>query len=241
MSILFNRKCLFAILAVQVIVLGLILRVRIAPEVAEVAPPAPASAPVLSPAGTIPRMEEIMTWPAQQPHPRQRELAAYLSKTKEDRNRARKWYEENVDPKGAHMSDQSLRDDMVRLAQVPGLSGHERREALGNALSLTDDRDYIALMKLWTDVTLPQVVQETLFEDLISRTPRLKLRTALTVAQNEASPLAPQAKELLRFQTQEDHGTDWPAWQKTVERTIQEQEDAKASPVLTALPGPVVN
>jgi len=238
MSILADRKWLFAILAIQVVALGLILRVRTAPPVAEVPPVA---APVAAPAVKIPRMEEIVTWPAQQPNPRQRELAAYLTKTKEERSRARKWYEENVDARGAHLNDRTLRDEMVRLAQYPDLPANERRDALDSALSLTDDREYAQVTKLWTDKTLPRAMQETLFDDLISRNPRLKLDTALSVAREEESPLAAQAKEFLRFQTQEDHGTDWKAWEDTVERTIREQEDAKASPALTKLSGPVVN
>ncbi|HEV7405342.1 MAG TPA: hypothetical protein VGO11_20530 [Chthoniobacteraceae bacterium] len=100
------------------------------------------------------------------------------------------------------------------LPQVP-------EESLANtaeqAAALLRDRDYARIARPW--ILSPKThgaVLGALFADLMQRPDAVALPTLVEIAKTPDHPFAPSAHENLTLLVGQDHGVDWPAWDKAV-------------------------
>ena len=92
-------------------------------------------------------------------------------------------------------------------------------EAAGHLANLTDDEDY-TLGNILGDPQTPREALEILMVDLSHRPDRIRLPLLAQLVRAENHPLREEALEELTFLLDADHGTDWAAWEKAVQQSL---------------------
>lgn len=109
------------------------------------------------------------------------------------------------------------------LALLPTLKDSEQMvEAVQHLVNFVTDTNYATTATLLVNPKTDEAVLQTLMADLLNRGNELKLPIFLQLAKDDGHPLVAEARELLQIYIQEDHGTNWPAWDKAVQQWLKE-------------------
>ncbi|MBC8002810.1 MAG: hypothetical protein H7X97_09510 [Opitutaceae bacterium] len=109
------------------------------------------------------------------------------------------------------------------LALLPTLKDSEQRvEAVQHLVNFVTDTNYATTATLLVNPKTDEAVLQTLMADLLNRGNELKLPIFLQLAKDDQHPLVAEARELLQIYIQDDHGTNWPAWDKAVQQWLKE-------------------
>lgn len=111
------------------------------------------------------------------------------------------------------------------LALYPDLPDDGKLEVAQHLNNLIADEDYAPLGKILIDPKTPAAVGESLLNDLFNRPDSLKIPLMLQVARTPGHPNAAAARENLADFLEEDHGTDWAAWEKTATAWLKANPD----------------
>lgn len=120
-------------------------------------------------------------------------------------------------------SDENAKADQL-LKMIPSLSEEAQLEVLQHVVNLVSDDHFEATGQILTNHLSNEEVLSVLMTDLMNRTNTLKLPLLLQLAKNEEHPLRQEAKDLLEFYVEEDHGTNWPLWEKGIQKWLKENE-----------------
>ena len=109
------------------------------------------------------------------------------------------------------------------LALLPTLKDPEQMvEAVQHLVNFVTDTKYTTTATLLVNPKTDEAVLQTLMADLLNRGNELKLPLFLQLAKDDNHPLVAEARELLQIYIQEDHGTNWVAWDKAVQQWLKE-------------------
>lgn len=109
------------------------------------------------------------------------------------------------------------------LALLPTLKDPEQMvEAVQHLVNFVTDTNYTTTATLLVNPKTDEAVLQTLMADLLNRGNELKLPLFLQLAKDDNHPLVAEARELLQIYIQEDHGTNWVAWDKAVQQWLKE-------------------
>ena len=114
-------------------------------------------------------------------------------------------------------------EDLLEL--MPTVPQEAQVELAGHIVNLLDDEHFSSATKYLTNAEVPEAVSSVLMTDLYNRPNPLKLPLALAVARNEKHPLHSEAKDLLELYIEEDHGTDWSAWETSMNAWLKEHPE----------------
>lgn len=120
-------------------------------------------------------------------------------------------------------SDENAKADQL-LKMFPSLSEEAQLEVLQHVVNLVSDDHFEATGQILTNHLANEEVLSVLMTDLMNRTNTLKLPLLLELAKNEEHPLRQEAKDLLEFYVEEDHGTNWGLWEKGIQKWLKENE-----------------
>ena len=121
------------------------------------------------------------------------------------------------------LSEAENKEKSAKLfALIPQLNGEAQVEVAGHLANLVSDKDYADTGRLLTNATMSTEVLKVLFQDVMNRGNELKLPLLLDIARTPNHPIQEQAKGILEVYLQEDHGTDWAAWQATLQKWLKE-------------------
>jgi len=115
------------------------------------------------------------------------------------------------------IDDLTARNRLFALANNPAGSLAERTEALDHVLVLTPDTDSAALLPLASSAHLPAEIRSRLLDDAHNRSGKPQLQILLALLERADADQRGEVLELLRFLTNEDHGTDLGAWRVAVD------------------------
>jgi hypothetical protein len=121
-------------------------------------------------------------------------------------------------------ADENKKGDDL-LAMMPNVDEEAQTELAGHIVNLLDDAHFTNAAKYLTNAEVPEVVSSVFMNDLYNRENSLKLPLVLAVARNEKHPLHDEAKDLLELYIEEDHGTDWNAWETAMNTWLKENPD----------------
>lgn len=129
--------------------------------------------------------------------------------------------------------DDVLRDDNTEpnakakqlLELYPRFPADGLPEAAQHIANLIADEDYGLLASYFTSTNSPLEVQEVILTDLLSRPNSVKLPVLLEAARTPQHAKATDAKDVLEVYLEHDYGTDWEAWQKSLEEWLQTHPD----------------
>jgi hypothetical protein len=111
------------------------------------------------------------------------------------------------------------------LDMFPLLPPKGQEEVARHLSNLVSDADYPSLSRYLTNSALPEPVLDVLLADALNRPNSLKLPALLGVARDPQNPKAGEAKDVLQLFLEEDHGTDWNAWQVKVDQWLKDNPD----------------
>jgi hypothetical protein len=111
------------------------------------------------------------------------------------------------------------------LEMFPRLPEKGQVEVSQHLANLVSDSDYAGLERYLTNASLPEPVLDVLVADLLNRPNSVKLPALLAVARDPQNPKAGEAKSILQLFLEEDHGSDWNAWQAKVDQWLKDNPD----------------
>ncbi len=114
-------------------------------------------------------------------------------------------------------------EDLLEL--MPTVNEEAQVELAGHIVNLLDDEHFSSATKYLTNAEMPEAVSSVFMTDLYNRGNTLKLPLVLAVARNEKHPLQGEAKDLLELYIEEDHGTDWNAWETSMNAWLKEHPE----------------
>jgi len=120
-------------------------------------------------------------------------------------------------------ADPSVKADRI-LALMPQADAEKKVELAQHLVNLVMDDHYAATGELLTDPTTPSDVSSVLLNDLLNRNNKIKLPMLLAVARVDNHPLKTEAHDMLELLVQEDKGTNWADWEKTVDKWLKDNE-----------------
>ena len=113
------------------------------------------------------------------------------------------------------------------LDMMPKVGAEAQVELAGHIVNLVDDAHYARVAAYLTNAAVPEAVSSVFMNDLYNRENSVKLPLVLAVARTEKHPLRDEAKDLLELYLEEDHGTDWTAWEGAMQKWLKENPDAE--------------
>lgn len=113
--------------------------------------------------------------------------------------------------------------EMIKL--YPGLPDDGKLEVAQHLNNLAPDNDYSEMAKILVDPKVPGPVADAILFDLFNRPNSLKLPLMLQVARTPGHPGAKEALSNLALLLEEDHGTDWPRWEQTLNDYLKNNPD----------------
>lgn len=101
-----------------------------------------------------------------------------------------------------------------------------RNDALEHALNLIDDQDFDQIQSTMEtgSIELPEPLVQTILDDTLNRENGIQVTTALIAIQGSHSTIQEEARELLEFHLEQEHGDNLQLWQKAVNDYIAEQK-----------------
>jgi len=111
------------------------------------------------------------------------------------------------------------------FALFPKLPPDGQEEAVQHLSNLVDDTNYTQLGALMTNDSLSEGVLDELLADLLNRPNSLKLPMLLDLAQDPNNAKSAEAKDLLELYLGDDYGTNWSAWQSSMNNWMNENPD----------------
>ncbi|PYI87617.1 MAG: hypothetical protein DME26_05580 [Verrucomicrobia bacterium] len=139
-------------------------------------------------------------------------------------------WEGQIDNILADESNDDVQKSGKLLALMPKLPPDGQVEAITHAANLLDDDNYRPLSQIITNALVAEDVLDVLMSDLANRTNALKFPTFLQIARQEKHPMADEAKNLLELYLDEDHGTDWAAWDNAIKDWLKEEREGTIPP-----------
>jgi len=110
------------------------------------------------------------------------------------------------------------------LAQFPNLPPAGQFEAAHHISNLLPNDAYGEWAGYLTNSAVPPAVRGVIYADLLHRPNSIRLPLLLQLARS-SSPQAGDAAQLLRATLREDHGSDWPAWSRSLSAWLQTHPD----------------
>ena len=110
------------------------------------------------------------------------------------------------------------------IEMFPKLSPEAQEEIAHHISNLTPDENY-SLGQFLTNSALPEAVLDVFTEDVLNRPNSIKLPLLLDVAKDPDHPKAGEAKDILELFLENDYGTDWTAWQASLDKWLKENPD----------------
>lgn len=113
------------------------------------------------------------------------------------------------------------------LALFPRLPEEGQTTFAQHLANLTDDKDFPSTLAPYLTATnTPGAVLDILLADLLNRPNNIKLPILLDVARScPDQKAAGEAKEILTLFLDEDHGSDWPAWDTDLKKWLADNPD----------------
>lgn len=111
------------------------------------------------------------------------------------------------------------------LEMLPGLPESLQEETAQHICNLMPDEAYGALGPLLTNGVAPEAVLDIVMADLLSRPNTLKLPLLLQMARADQHPRSEEARSVLELHLEKDFGTDWAAWETSVQAWLKENPD----------------
>jgi len=111
------------------------------------------------------------------------------------------------------------------LDMMPKVNAEAQVELAGHIVNLVDDAHYARVAPYLTNASVPEAVSSVFMNDLYNRENSVKLPLVLAVARTENHPLVAEARDLLELYLEEDHGSDWAAWETAMQKWLQENPD----------------
>jgi hypothetical protein len=110
------------------------------------------------------------------------------------------------------------------IDMFPKLSPEAQEEIAHHISNLTPDENY-SLGQFLTNSTLPEGVLDVFTEDVLNRPNSIKLPLLLDVAKDPNHPKASESKDILELFLENDYGTDWTAWQASLDKWLKDNPD----------------
>jgi hypothetical protein len=110
------------------------------------------------------------------------------------------------------------------IEMFPKLSPDAQEEIAHHISNLTPDENY-SLGQFLTNSALPEAVLDVFTEDVLNRPNSVKLPLLLDVAKDSNHPKAGEAKDILELFLENDYGTDWTAWQASLDKWLKDNPD----------------
>jgi len=105
-----------------------------------------------------------------------------------------------------------------------------RNDAIEHALNLIDDKGFDKVQRTMGTGRneLPEPLVQTILDDTLNRADSIQLTTALKVLEGSHTSVIEEAKELLEFHLELEHGDNVQLWQKAVNDYIAELKKEEA-------------
>src|SRR4051812_41802668 len=110
------------------------------------------------------------------------------------------------------------------IDMFPKLSPEAQEEIAHHISNLTPDENY-SLGQFLTNSTLPEGVLDVFTEDVLNRPNSIKLPLLLDVAKDPNHPKASESKDILELFLENDYGSDWTAWQASLDKWLKDNPD----------------
>jgi hypothetical protein len=107
------------------------------------------------------------------------------------------------------------------LEMLPTLPENLQAEAAQHMCNLMPDEAYGQLGPLLTNGIAPEHIMDAVMPDLLSRPNVLKLPILLLMARNDQHPRHEESHALLEVYLEKDLGSDWPAWEKSLQAYLK--------------------
>lgn len=103
-----------------------------------------------------------------------------------------------------------------------------RNDALEHALNFVDEEDYEIVQRILGlgENELPEMLVQTILDDSLNREPRNQVATALKVIQGTHAKVISEARELLEFHLEVDHGDNLQQWEDAAQTFLATQSKA---------------
>ena len=111
------------------------------------------------------------------------------------------------------------------LGMLPSVPESLQEETAQHICNLMPDEAYGALGPLLTNGVAPEAVLDIVMADLVSRPNALKLPLLLQMARAEQHPRSEEARSVLELHLEKDFGTDWAAWENSLQAWLKENPD----------------
>lgn len=111
------------------------------------------------------------------------------------------------------------------LEMLPALPESLQEETAQHICNLMPDEAYGALGPLLTNGVAPEAVLDIVMADLLSRPNALKLPLLLNMARADQHPRSEEARSVLELHLEKDFGTDWTAWETSLQAWLKENPD----------------
>jgi hypothetical protein len=113
-----------------------------------------------------------------------------------------------------------------QMAEIfPSLPQEGQVEAAQHLSNLVPDEEYASVEQYLTNSAYSEDVLDVFMSDVLNRPNSIKLPALLAVARDSQNPKSGEAKDLLELFLEEDHGTDWNAWQNQIDRWLKDNPD----------------
>ena len=133
-------------------------------------------------------------------------------------------WEERIDDLLTSKDDENLKAKHL-LSIFHNLPEEGQIEAAQHLSNLLADEDYGALKSTLTNAAVSAEVLDVLMTDVLNRPNQIKLESLLEVARVPNHPNAEEAIDVLEVFVDENHGTDWAAWEAAVKKWLKENPD----------------
>ncbi|MEP6662223.1 MAG: hypothetical protein ABJC04_01045 [Verrucomicrobiota bacterium] len=133
------------------------------------------------------------------------------------------WEDKLADVLGSDTEDGKKGEELLQLMGKVGAEA--QTELAGHVINLVDDEHYAGIASYLTNSATSETVLEVFMADLYNRENSLKLPLMLTIAKDEKHPSHEEARDLLELYLEEDHGTDWAAWETKMKGWLKENPD----------------
>ena len=123
-------------------------------------------------------------------------------------------------------SDDADTNKVKQLFELfPKLPPDGQEEVVQHLSNLVEDTNYAQLGALMTNDSLSEGVLDELLADLLNRPNSVKLPMLLDVAQDPDNVKNSEAKDLLELYLGDDYGTNWSAWQTSMNNWMTQNPD----------------